>query len=336
MVDKTRVKKQKMNRETSEDYLTAKSSDTGSYEDEDHGLRLVPSNGGSTKTSSVTTLVVCSEKLFISQPDPKWFGNESNTPEAKNWNNDNWLKSRFHFSFAEYYNPMNTNFGPIRVMNDDLVQPNRGFGVHPHKNMEIITYIVSGELTHEDSMGNSESLGRGSIQFMTAGTGVTHSEFNQGSSPLRFIQTWIVPRRRGLPTNYGSYDASKNCTLKTNTLQYLASDTARKDIDTPAKINQDVEFKAAELEMGRVVAVDIRRDRQAYLVCAGGTIDVDGKILKKHDGMEIFAGDRDSVLEIKAIDVEETENGQVAHFLLFDMASVVGSGRGDLEMASKQ
>lgn len=95
-----------------------------------------------------------------------WFGNKANEPSNPQWTNANWLKSRFHFSFAEYNNPRNQNFGVLRVMNDDLVQPNRGFGAHPHRDMEICTYVVDGKLTHQDSMGTKETLQRGAIQFM--------------------------------------------------------------------------------------------------------------------------------------------------------------------------
>jgi quercetin 2,3-dioxygenase len=272
------------------------------------------------------------DKLYISEPDPRWFGNPRNTPEGENWSNENWLKSRFHFSFAEYNNASNQDFGVLRVMNDDLVQPKRGFGAHPHRNMEIITYIVDGELTHEDSIGNSESLGRGSIQFMTAGTGVRHSEFNHGDKPLRFIQTWIVPRQGGLPPNYGSYAASRDCDDKKNVLHHLASDTRRSDISTPVKVNQDVNCKAAELEMGKSLTVDIPKGRQAYLLCIEGTLQVDGITLKKHSGMEIHGNmNEDGVVHIKAADVQQTENGEVAHFLMFEMGAVAGSGRRDLD-----
>ena len=111
-------------------------------------------------------------KLGVSEPDPYRFGNKKNEVTNPNWTNTNWLKSRFHFSFAEYNNPRNQQFGVLRVMNDDLVQPDRGFGEHPHRDVEICTYVIEGSLTHKDSMGTSESLTRGSIQFMTAGTGV--------------------------------------------------------------------------------------------------------------------------------------------------------------------
>jgi quercetin 2,3-dioxygenase len=272
--------------------------------------------------------VVPSSHLFVSEPNPTWFGNGQNPGFDPAWTNANWLKSRFHFSFAEYHNPSNSNFGVLRVMNDDLVQPKRGFGTHPHRDMEIITYIVHGSLTHQDSMGSKESLGRGSIQFMTAGTGVSHSEFNHSEKPLRFIQTWITPRSRGLKPNYGSYDASKgDCLSRKNTVHHLASDSSNDSLDTPVKVNQDVDTYAAELELDQSVVVDLPQGRQAYLLCVEGTLDVNGQTMNKHDGAEIH-GDG-TPLNIKAIGVEATENGNVGHFLMFSMKDD-GSGRRDL------
>lgn len=272
--------------------------------------------------------VVPSSNLFVSEPNPTWFGNGQNPGFDPAWTNANWLKSRFHFSFAEYHNPSNSNFGVLRVMNDDLVQPKRGFGTHPHRDMEIVTYIVHGSLTHQDSMGSKESLGRGSIQFMTAGTGVSHSEFNHSEKPLRFIQTWITPRSRGLKPNYGSYDASKgDCLSRKNTVHHLASDSSNDSLDTPVKVNQDVDTYAAELELDQSVVVDLPQGRQAYLLCVEGTLDVNGQTMNKHDGAEIH-GDG-TPLNIKAIGVEATENGNVGHFLMFSMKDD-GSGRRDL------
>jgi redox-sensitive bicupin YhaK (pirin superfamily) len=274
--------------------------------------------------------VIPNKKLFVTEPDPRWFGNGANPSSDPTWTNSNWLKSRFHFSFAEYHNPVNTSFGVLRVMNDDLVQPKRGFGTHPHGDMEIITYIVHGELTHQDSMGTKESLGRGSIQFMTAGTGVRHSEFNHSEKPLRFIQTWIQPRRNGLSPNYGSYNASKECDEKKNQLVHLASDVEDSTVKTPVEVNQDVTCYAAELDLGKSVAVQLPKGRQAYLLCVEGTLEVNGTRLTKHDGCEIH-GDDGGSLDVKATGVEETENGQVAHFLMFSMKDVPGSGRKDVQ-----
>jgi redox-sensitive bicupin YhaK (pirin superfamily) len=113
-------------------------------------------------------LQVLLNEYVLLEPNPAWFGNPGNENNNPEWTNSNWLKSRFHFSFAEYSNPRNTGFGVLRVMNDDLVQPNRGFGAHPHRDVEICTYVVEGELTHQDSIGTKETLGRGAIQFMVS------------------------------------------------------------------------------------------------------------------------------------------------------------------------
>lgn len=260
------------------------------------------------------------------------FGNGPNTPNDPAWTNKNWLKSRFHYSFAEYSNYQNLDFGVLRVMNDDLVQPHRGFGTHPHRDMEIITYVVDGELWHKDSMGTSESLGRGSIQFMTAGTGVMHSEKNEGDKPLRFIQTWIVPRERGLTPNYGSFDPSKECDgtseTRKNSLQHLVSNVQDKSSTTPVAINQDLDGYATELELGKSVSLDLAEGRQAYLLCIEGGVKVNGKELKKYDACEITGSG--GTLEIEATEVEETENGKVAHILMFTMKAVPGAGRKDI------
>lgn len=261
------------------------------------------------------------------------FGNGPNPTSDPAWTNGNWLKSRFHFSFAEYNTYANQDFGVLRVMNDDLVQPHRGFGTHPHRNMEIITYIVNGKLTHQDSMGTSESLGRGSFQFMTAGTGIMHSEFNHGDEPLRFIQTWIVPSARGLTPNYGSFDPNTVCEGTTedrkNKLQHLVSNVKDTSTSTPVEINQDVDAFATELDLGAKVSIDLAEGRQAYLLCIEGGVKVNGKQLSKYDSCEItgFCG----ALEIEATDVEDTENGKVAHILMFTMKAVPGAGRTDIE-----
>lgn len=221
-------------------------------------------------------------------------------------------------------------------MNDDLVQPHRGFGTHPHANMEIITYIVEGELTHEDSMGTSESLGRGSIQFMTAGTGIRHSEYNHGDKPLRFIQTWINPSRPGLTPNYGSYRGDPNC--HKNKLHHLVSNASDYGVTTPVQINQHVNGYASELELGQKIVHDLSSPKQmAYLLCMEGEVKVNGKTLQKYDACEITPNSDDNdvdggkaVVEIEATNVESTEHGDVAHVLMFTMKSVPNAGRTDI------
>lgn len=277
-------------------------------------------------TSAAATIrVVPNDKLYVSEPNPTWFGNDSNPTNDPKWTNKNWLKSRFHFSFAEYNSHKNSDFGVLRVMNDDLVQPHRGFGTHPHRDMEIITYIVHGELSHQDSMGTCESLGRGSIQFMTAGSGIRHSEFNHGDKPLRFIQTWIVPRQYGLKPNYGSYAANHD--LKKNQLQHLVSDVQDTTTKTPVEINQDLNAYAAELELGQKVTYNLPMNQQAYLLCIEGGVMINGQQLKKYDACEITKG---GTMDIVATNTEPTENGDLAHVLFFAMKAVPNSGRTDL------
>jgi len=284
-------------------------------------------NSGANNAMAPDIKVVPSTKLHVSEPDPSWFGNGPNPDGDPAWTNGNWLKSRFHFSFAEYTNPNNNDFGVLRVMNDDLVQPHRGFGTHPHRDMEIITYVVSGSLTHKDSMGTEESLGRGSIQFMTAGRGVRHSEFNHGDVPLRFIQTWIKPSGFGLTPNYGSCSGSAD--KRRNKLHHLVSNVKDDSVSTPVEINQDVNAFASELELGKSVTLNLPPNQMAYLLCIEGSVRLNGeKVLKKHDGAEITG--EGGPVKIEAVEVEEVEGNQVAHVLSFTMPSIRGAGRTDL------
>jgi quercetin 2,3-dioxygenase len=300
----------------------------------------------STATMSKSSLplirVIPNNKLHVSEPDPYMFGNEPNPSNNANWTNENWLKSRFHFNFAEYHNPRNNQYGVLRVLNDDLVQPERGFGAHPHRDMEIITYIVHGQLTHQDSHGNKETLGRGSIQFMTAGSGIVHSEFNHhDTKPLRFIQTWIMPSQRSLPPNYGSYAAAPGdatTTANQNKIHHLVSNVNSADKKTtPVQVNQDVNAYVSELELGHSVDLKLQAGRQAYLLCIEGGVTVNGKQLKKYDACEIVMNNEgdgeeqeEAVVTIQATETEATENGDLAHFLVFEMKHVPGSGRSDL------
>jgi len=204
--------------------------------------------------------------------------------------NSNWLKSRFHFSFAEYFSSNNVHFGPLRVMNDDLIQPMRGFATHPHSNAEIVTYIVEGELTHKDSMGTSETLSRGAIQFMTAGTGIRHSEHNHDNTkPLRIIQMWFTPRRSGLTPKYGSM--AGDTTLFQNKWAHLVSDVQNRVDETPVKINQDVNIYVALVRQGVGVNFMVSENRQAYFICMEGDVTVTGdhgtQELTRHDGAEV-------------------------------------------------
>eukprot|EP00403_Amphidinium_massartii_P010484 CAMPEP_0178423112 /NCGR_PEP_ID=MMETSP0689_2-20121128/27522_1 /TAXON_ID=160604 /ORGANISM="Amphidinium massartii, Strain CS-259" /LENGTH=275 /DNA_ID=CAMNT_0020044699 /DNA_START=72 /DNA_END=899 /DNA_ORIENTATION=+ len=246
------------------------------------------------------------ESLYVSEPEPWMFGNERNPPKGtEGWTNSNWLKSRFHFSFAEYYDGP-SQFGVLRVMNDDLVQPARGFGTHPHRDMEIITFVVEGSLTHQDSMGTSETLGRGSVQFMTAGTGVRHSEHNLDPvAPLRFIQTWILPRRRGLRPNYGSMCGSGAAAeARKDKWAHLVADAESPDPDAKKNaailIQQDCNAYVTELSAGKTSPpLEVASGRQAYVLCVEGEVQQagTGEVMRQHDAAEIMGA---STLELAA------------------------------------
>ncbi|WP_026566583.1 pirin family protein [Bacillus sp. UNC41MFS5] len=213
-----------------------------------------------------------------------------------------WLRSKFHFSFADYYNPDNIQFGVLRVINDDLINPQTGFGTHPHRNMEIISYVVNGELTHGDSMGNQNTITRGQVQYMSAGTGVLHSEYNLGEHTSRFLQIWILPDKIGHTPAYGDFRFNWD-DRKKNWLHMVSGI----DGDAQIKINQDANIYSLELQQGKEISFPVKEDRQAYLVQIEGTSIINGIELSDRDGMEIVEED----ITIKA---EKT-----SHILLIEM-----------------
>ena len=191
-----------------------------------------------------------------------------------------WLKSKFHFSFAEYYNPNNMGFGLLRVINDDLVNPHTGFDTHPHRDMEIISYVVDGELTHGDSMGNKSTLKRGDVQYMSAGTGVYHSEHNLGEKIARFLQIWILPDKNGHKPNYGEYRFEWNA-RKNKWLHMVSSNEGHAIV----KVNQDVNIFALELEENNEIDYSVEVGRQAYLVQIEGKSKINGITLNERDAV---------------------------------------------------
>ena len=192
-----------------------------------------------------------------------------------------WLQSRFHFSFAEYRNPNNINFGVLRVLNDDIVHPQSGFDMHPHSNMEIISYIVNGEITHKDSMGNAETLKRGEVQYLSAGDGIYHSEHNlHKSDDLRLLQIWIFPPKAGLPRLYGSKKFEEN-ERKNRLLNIVSSQNGNADI----KIYQDVNIYVSESD--KDLEFEIKENRQIYFVQIEGSSKINDEILANGDAMEI-------------------------------------------------
>ncbi|MBB6215509.1 hypothetical protein HNQ80_001598 [Anaerosolibacter carboniphilus] len=213
-----------------------------------------------------------------------------------------WLKSTFHFSFAEYYNPENVEFGILRVLNDDLVEPNTGFDTHPHRDMEIVSYVVTGELTHGDSMGNKNILTRGQVQYMSAGKGVYHSEHNFGKETLRFLQIWIKPDMKNHDPSYGDYRFEWED--RSNKWLHMVSS---KDGGAPIKVHQDVNVYSLELENGKEITFPVKGGRQAYLVQIEGNSTINGLTMEERDAMEIVEED----IVIKADDI--------SHFILLEM-----------------
>lgn len=208
--------------------------------------------------------------------------------ESKNMGSSElgWLRSKFHFSFADYYNPENINFGVLRVINDDLIQSKEGFGLHPHRDMEIISYVVDGELTHSDSMGNKNTITRGHVQYMSAGTGVYHSERNLGENTLRFLQIWVMPDKEDHKPNYGDYRF--HWEDRQNKWLHMVSGT---DGDASVKINQDVNVYSLELGAGREISFPVKEGRQAYLVQIEGISAINDITLADRDAMEAVEED---------------------------------------------
>jgi quercetin 2,3-dioxygenase len=218
-----------------------------------------------------------------------------------------WLESRFHFSFAEYRNPNNINFGVLRVLNDDIVHPQSGFDMHPHSNMEIISYVVNGEITHKDSMGNSETLKRGEVQYLSAGDGIYHSEHNvHKSDNLRLLQIWIIPPFAGLPRLYGSKRYEQKDRIN-KFLNIVSSTDGNADI----KIYQDINIYVSELEIDKSLEFEIKENRQVYFVQIEGSSNINEITLNAGDAMEI--------VDIEKIEIKALEN---SHFLFIEMAKV--------------
>lgn len=215
-----------------------------------------------------------------------------------------WLDSHFHFSFAEYFNPANINFGILRVINDDLIKPQTGFDTHPHQDMEIISYVVNGELSHADSMNNQKTVKRGQVQYMSAGTGVLHSEHNRGEDLLRILQIWIYPNQKGYAPNYGDY--AFNWEDRKNRWLPLVSGDGDKHF--PIQIHADIHIYATEIETGKQLSFEVLANRQAYLVLIEGNATINNIALKMRDALEVTA----ETLEITA--------DQTAHLLVLEMA----------------
>lgn len=207
-----------------------------------------------------------------------------------------WLDSSHTFSFADYYDLDNMGFGNLRVINDDIVAPEGGFGLHPHSNMEILSIILSGSLEHKDSMGNVSILGQGEIQKMTAGTGIYHSEYNPSDvEPVHFLQIWIIPDKKDLKPYY----EQKNFNLqkKLNELVLIGSKNWNHG---SLKISQDVEIYQTIIQEGKSVKFEVEEKYIYWIQIALGVIEIDNNILEAGDGVAIKHENK--IFELKGID----------------------------------
>jgi redox-sensitive bicupin YhaK (pirin superfamily) len=205
--------------------------------------------------------------------------------------NHGWLDTYHTFSFADYYDPSHMGFSVLRVINEDRVAPGMGFGTHPHRDMEIVTFVLEGALEHRDSMGNGSVIRPGDVQRMTAGTGVTHSEFNASKTdPVHFLQIWILPDRLGLPPSYEQ--KSFPAETRQSRLKVIASPDGR---DGSVVIHQNATVYAAILGEDDTLEYPFAPGRRGYLQVAAGDVVVDGHLLRAGDGARISQAERVSL-----------------------------------------
>jgi quercetin 2,3-dioxygenase len=214
-----------------------------------------------------------------------------------------WLDSHHTFSFADYYDPQHTHFRDLRVINEDRVAPKMGFGMHPHRDMEIISYVVDGELRHRDSMGNTAVMRAGDVQRISAGKGITHSEVNDSSAkPVHFLQIWIMPDVDGAKPDYAEKSFAQAAPGK---LHLVASKAGR---DGSIAINQDADLYVAKLQAGEGFLHSFAAGRHGWLQVIEGDVSVNGE--------RLALGDAAAISDAESVKISA---GKSAHFLLFDL-----------------
>jgi len=194
-----------------------------------------------------------------------------------------WLQTYHSFSFADYVDPNNLHWGALRVVNDDVIAPGRGFGTHPHRDMEILTYVLDGELEHRDSMGNVGVVRPGGVQYLSAGTGIAHSEYNHSAErPVRLVQMWVVPRAKNLAPRYGQVDFSQADRVN----RWLTVASGEAGVAAPIALWQDATASVARLEGARLTK-PIAADRYAFLYAAEGEVTLGAQTLGAGDAARI-------------------------------------------------
>jgi quercetin 2,3-dioxygenase len=226
---------------------------------------------------------------------------------ARGHANHGWLDTHYTFSFSNYYDPRHMGFRDLRVINEDWIAAGKGFGAHPHRDMEIITYIIEGELSHRDSTDTEATIKQDDVQRMSAGTGVVHSEYNNSAKPVHLLQIWIMSEANDLQPSYE--DRTFGREEKQNQLRLIASHDGR---DGSTRINQDAGVYASLLDSGKTLALDLRPGRHAWVQLIGGELNVNGTRLAAGDGAAISHETKLTLASIGG-------NG-AAEFLLFDLA----------------
>jgi quercetin 2,3-dioxygenase len=216
-----------------------------------------------------------------------------------------WLNARHHFSFASYHEPARMNWGQLRVWNDDEIAPHSGFPTHPHRDMEIITYVRQGAITHKDSLGNEGRTEAGDVQVMSAGTGIAHSEFNLEDTTTQLFQIWIQPDRAGLSPSWGAKPFPRG--ERAGSFVTLASGFAEDSDALPIRAN--ARLTAATLQAGQSAHYTLGKNRKAYLVAASGSFVINGTQAMTRDGV--------AVSELEELQITANEDSEI---VLVDVA----------------
>ena len=224
--------------------------------------------------------------------------------ESRGFFDHGWLKTHHTFSFADYYNPQRINFGALRVLNDDRIEGGTGFDLHPHKNMEVISIPLKGDLEHQDSLKHKDIIKEGEIQVMSAGTGIFHSEVNASPvEPVEFLQIWIMPRERNTHPVYKDFSIKE--LERPNELAVIVSP----DGSTPASLLQDTWFSIGKVEAGKKLGYHLHQSHGGvYIFLIEGEIVVDSEVLKRRDGMGIY--------DTKSFELETLKD---SHILLIEV-----------------
>ncbi|WP_066762198.1 pirin family protein [Croceicoccus pelagius] len=215
--------------------------------------------------------------------------------------NHGWLDTSYHFSFSNYYDPSRMGWGALRVWNDDWIKERSGFPPHPHSDMEIITYVRKGAISHRDSLGNEGRTAAGDVQVMSAGTGITHAEYNLEDEATELFQIWVLPDRKGLAPSWGQLEFPKG--TRAGNWVTLASGRKGETGSDVLSMNADARVLAATLDEGETIDLDLVGDRHYYMVPIGGTVEVNGKTANDRDGVAVTGEERLSVTAISPVEL---------------------------------